>query len=145
MCDDGRSSLSYDDETSDGTQDNMNNNVIITNAVNEEVISECGNKRVKLETSQSLPLGKVSESIWCYYFTKENENEKSWREQLIELARKENIERIYITSERLIKPLLKDEYWSEANKLRKAIRKSIEYDKDIRPLYRHYKYIICIN
>ena len=152
------------DEQNEDTRRFMRERVVITNAVGEEVIvyeSDSGKAiQTKLETSKALKKGKERESVWYRYFTKEGAD-ASWRKQLTELAARDNIKDIYITAECLVTPLLKDKYWSQAEKRKVELKdkmKDVEenkkkygnvcidaretiFGKELRPLYRHHTYV----
>ncbi len=134
--------------------------VCVTNAVGEPVLGKGDSGNIcRLETTNSLPLGETENSPWWKAFTKEQQG-GSWRDRLCRIAAGKTV---YITSERLVKPFLKEEYRAEAGAIRKEVREKnqnrqkgkkeeLDYrtyhipkeknilDVDIYFLYRHWLY-----
>lgn len=112
------------EERNCATQEIFARRVCVTNAVGESVKDDSDNS-CRLETTDSLPLGDIEHSLWWDFFIRKRQG-GSWRDRLCRIAAGK---RVYITSERLVKPLLKEEYRMEAGKIRKAVREKNENRK----------------
>ena len=128
--------------------------ICVTNAVGEPVFVEgVSGERRRLETKDSLPLGDIENSPWWKTFIKDQKG-GSWKDRICRIAAEKIV---YITSELLVKPLLKEGCREEAGRIRKEVRQKNEtssqdyrnyhipgkmniLDTDVYFLYRHYAY-----